>query len=222
MSKGRLAKLRRRPPRIEPRPRVLIVCEGEATELGYFRTMRREVHIRTLDIEFGESGAVPKTLVERAVAFKKEAQRLAKRSGDSNLLYDEVWCVFDRDTHPHLPEAFQQAQANSIKVAFSNPCFELWILLHFRDQRAHFDSAAARHACREFLPKYEKHVSYADLQPRYGSAIERAKQLDQWQESRGCSGENPSTTVYRLTERLHELGRAAQLARVSGSHRRDE
>jgi hypothetical protein len=149
--------------------------------------------------------------VERAVQLKKDAERDAKRERDSNVRYDEVWCVFDVDTHPNLPAALQQAAANGIYVALSNPCFELWILLHFEDHRAHIDPKAAGRACRKHLPDYQKHITYAELKAKYAEAVERAQALEAWQNSRGNAGGNPSTNVHTLTERLRGLGKSALL-----------
>jgi hypothetical protein len=61
---------------------------------------------------------------------------------------DEVWCVFDVDEHPKLAEARDQANANGIQLAVSNPCFELWLLLHFQEHRAH----AGGHAQGQVFP----------------------------------------------------------------------
>lgn len=208
--------LRRRKPRIERRDRILIVCEGRATEPDYFRSLRHELRAPIV-IEINDKSGVPKTVVERAVELKKEAEKNAKR--DSNLRYDEVWCVFDVDTHPNLPEALQQAAANGIHVALSNPCFELWILLHFEDQRADIDTRAAGSACRKHLPKYQKHITYAELRDQYPSAVDRSKALEAWQSSRGNAGGNPSTKVHTLTERLHSLGKRAFLAALDRGRR---
>jgi len=139
--------------------------------------------------------------------MKRAATRSARSKKDQNLEYDEVWCVFDIDEHPFLPDAKQQARDNQINTAISNPCFELWMLLRFQDQRAAIDRAHVQRECRRYLPAYEKDVPIAELLTRDGEAVGRARGLDAWQASRGCEGENPSTGVYRLTERIKELGR---------------
>src|ERR1039457_414615 len=139
--------LRRRRSFREPRARFLIVCEGEVTDPDYFDDMRRmERGIIELEIA---PGGVPKTVVERAVFMKKQSERDAKRRKDENHRYDSVWCVFDIDEHPFVPEAKQQTQANAINIAVSNPCFELWFLLHFQDQTAHIDRHKVQHMCRQ-------------------------------------------------------------------------
>jgi hypothetical protein len=198
--------LRRRRPFRNPLPRILIVCEGTRTEPGYFNELR---HTERIPIELvTRSGGVPKTLVQRAVELKNVAEKEAKSRKDDNLLYDEVWCVFDIDEHPAVPDARQQARDNGIELAISNPCFELWILLHFRNQRAHIGRAVVRRECAKYLPGYEKKVPFTKLHPNYDEAVQRALDLDAWQQTRGAQGSNPSTGVHKLTEKIKSFGQS--------------
>src|SRR5277367_1637370 len=141
--------LRRGGPFRKVKRRILIVCEGIVTERYYFNDLR--IQTKSLVELRIEPGGIPKTLVERAVEFKKAAEKAATRGKDDNLRYDSVWCVFDVDEHPFLAEAQQKADANGVKVAVSNPCFELWALLHFQDRRAHVDRREAQRLCREYI-----------------------------------------------------------------------
>ncbi len=196
--------LRRRRPFRNPLPRILIVCEGTRTEPSYFNELRHTDRI-PIDLEISPGG-VPKTLVQRAVELKTAAEKEAKTRKDENLLYDHVWCVFDIDEHLAVPDAKQQARDNDIELAISNPCFELWILLHFQDQRAHIDRAVVQRECAKYLPDYEKKVPFAKLHPNYDEAVQRALDLDAWQQTRGAEGSNPSTGVHKLTERIKSFG----------------
>jgi hypothetical protein len=192
--------LRRRRPYRNPHPRFLIVCEGTLTERGYFTAFRHaERSLINLEIS---PGGVPRTLVQRAIELRSEADQKAKNSKDENERFEHVWCVFDIDEHPGVLEAKQQARDNRIDVAISNPCFELWMLLHFQDQRAHIERHLLRQECGKFLPGYDKEVPFAKLHPRYGEALKRASDLDVWQTKRGLEGSNPWTGVYRLTEKI--------------------
>jgi hypothetical protein len=124
------------------------------------------------------------------------------------LRYDHVWCVFDVDEHPHIPDAKQQARDNGIELAISNPCFELWLLLHFQDQRSCIDRSALHHECVKHLPEYEKRIPFAKVHPNYQEAVRRAHALRAWQESRGCAEDtNPWTVVHELTELIFRHGR---------------
>jgi hypothetical protein len=147
--------------------------------------------------------------------MKRAAERDAKRHRDDNLRFDEVWCVFDVDEHPKLRDAEQQARAHRISLAISSPCFELWVLLHFRDHTAYIHRHDAQRACSQHIPNYNKSVLYSELRNGYEAAVRRAIALDKQHGSLGEEGSNPSTWVYRLTERLRELGRDNQLRRLS-------
>jgi len=181
------------------------------TEPSYLNGLKRKLQIRLVHIEVVPGGVDPKTLVDEAVDRKKEAERQARTQKDDNLKYDEVWCVFDVDVHQYVPEAKQKAEANKVNVAISNPCFELWLLLHFQDRGAHIERHQVQSLCRGHMPGYVKEVPFERLFPRYAEAVQRADALDHWQTTRGCAGENPSTGVHRLTERIMALGREEQL-----------
>ena len=176
------------------------------TEPRYFRALRSEYRNSLVEIEIDDRGGIPKTLVERAAQRKREAEREAKSQRDEFLLYDEVWCVFDVDDHPKLADARQQARDNGIQLAVSNPCFEIWALLHFRDQTAHIQRKAVRSRLKKHLPAYEKELPFDQLKPHYEDAVQRAERLDDRCERDGCPGANPSTGVHRLSERIRTEG----------------
>lgn len=203
--------LRRRKPRLEPRPRVLIVCEGKKTEPLYLTDVSREEEVRLVEIVIEKGAGTPKSVVERAVAMKRDAEKDAARRADNLLRYDEVWCVFDVDEHPMLKEAQQQARDNDVKLAISNPCIELWFVLHFQEQTAYIHRHDVQRICREHLKGYKKEPKYADLRDHYSEAVERSAKLDERHVRDGQPGANPSSSMYRLTERLRGLGRDQSL-----------
>lgn len=187
--------LRRRKPFREQLPRILIVCEGIVTEKRYFEHLGRAERISVQLTVKG--GGTPKALVEKALELK--------RADDD--LFDEVWCVFDIDEHPLVPEAKQQARDNGIQLAISNPCFELWALLHFQDQRAEIDRRQTQRLCRQHIAGYQKELPCDELERRHAVALDRATKLDQWQVDRDKAGGNPSTGVYVLVEKIKSLRR---------------
>ena len=60
-----------------------------------------------------------------------------------NRSFDEVWCIFDRDDHHRFDEATRVAKKAGIRTAISNPCFELWLILHARQQTAFISTSDA-------------------------------------------------------------------------------
>ena len=147
----------------------------------------QRVERRQVALNF-ESGMTPKTAVETAARLKRN--------------YDEVWCVFDIDSHPPVPDAKQQARDNNIKLAISNPCFELWALMHYQDQHAYISGAKLRQLCGKHMPGYKKRLRFLELFPHIEEAIRRAEELEQTHEGRGTAGENPSTGVHRLVRSI--------------------
>ncbi len=206
--------LRRRKPKMEPKPRVLIVCEGKVTEPSYFRGLKLAEQVRLVEVIIDDDGGTPKTLVERAVRRKKAADRAAKGARDDNLKFDEVWCVFDIDEHPKLTDARQQADANHILLAASNPCFELWLFLHFEYLSAWIHRHDIQSARKKHLAEYEKKIDFSVVVDHVDDAISRAEQLEKWQAERGCSGDNPSTTVHRLVKRIRSMSKSERLKQI--------
>ncbi len=140
-------------------PRELIACEGAKTEPGYLEQLKQaeRLPIRPIVVPTG----TPRTVVEKAVELKSCA--LASR--DASDYFEEVWRVFDIDLHPKVPDATQQAKAHGISPAVSNPCFELFVLLHFQDQTAPIHRHQAQSLCRKSMPGYQKRTGREGAAP---------------------------------------------------------
>lgn len=205
--RANLRGLSRRRASIEPRRRILVLCEGEETEPAYLAALSAEFRHPLVEIQVEGYGEDPKSLVERAVERKRQAERESRRRRDPGLPFDAIWCVFDVDDHTRLADARQQAQAHGIRLAISNPCFELWALLHFQEQTAFLNREKVRGSLKKHLPEYRKSLQFDRLWPGYEEAVQRAENLDRRCEERGCPGDNPSTGVYVLTERIRTDGR---------------
>jgi hypothetical protein len=194
--------IKRRGPTLQPRFRILVVCEGKKTEPGYLRRFQHHVSNPRVHIETLGPAGVPKTVVETAIAERDRAVSEAKRQRDDNLRWDEVWAVFDIDDHPGATEAQQLARTHGIQLAVSSPCFELWALLHFIDQHGHIERGPLRAALQRHLPRYDKELDFAAMHGGYQRAVARAGELDRAADQAGRPGRNPTTGVHRLTEAI--------------------
>lgn len=187
-------------PRLEnskkPVRKVLIVCEGEETEPNYFRAFR----VASSICKVNGTG-------HNTVSLVKEAQRLSKIEN-----YREVWCVFDKDsfTEASVKAAYVLAQSAGFKIAFSNECFELWYLLHYKYLDTQVSRAEYTKQLKKILGSYEKNsmAMYDTLLNKQSDAIKHAKKLNASHNvnTHPCNCK-PFTTVYELVERLNRLAR---------------
>ncbi|MFF5177227.1 RloB family protein [Micromonospora sp. NPDC000316] len=193
--------LRRRVGVRRPRKTIAIFCEGERTEPEYLEALKRQPAVRDvaavdLRIDTQHLGSVPLTLVRLAVGAK---ERAAREEGE----IDEFWCVFDVEwptNHPGLREALELASRYGIHTAVSNPCFELWLALHFQDHRAWLDNDAARRLRRSHDRQVDKGLKGADYMAHIQLAASRAAALEQWHADNGTRfpHDNPSSGMHRL------------------------
>jgi hypothetical protein len=178
----------------EIRETFLIVCEGVQTEPNYFRSFR----VLTATVEVYGCGANTRSLVDIAIRLSQQVD------------YDQVWCVFDRDSFPahNFNQALILAKQHNIKVAYSNEAFELWYLLHFN----YHDAALCRSDYSGKLTdclnsKYRKNGKnmYELLLPFQENAIRNAKALLAQYNQPNPLINNPSTTVHMLVEELNRF-----------------
>lgn len=188
---------RRRPAELAGRRRIQVFAEGEKTEahyVAYWHRLNRDRVVVTVDPFHGS----PRRLVEEAAKTRRQDRRQGRMA-------DEYWCVFDIDEHHKVDQAIDMAQANEIRLAISNPCIELWFILHFEDQTAHIDGSHAQRRSEAFLHCRKNLSSEAlvQLEERFEQAKERARKLDRKHELDGSPRrENPSSNIWELVDRI--------------------
>lgn len=184
-------------------PAILIVCEGSKTEPYYIDDMQRALRLTSMDVISGdESGTNPKSITDRAKEEFKKRQR-------DGLTKENVWCVFDRDDHEKVPDALIMAKDNGFNVCFSNPCFELWFLLHFENQTATIHRTAVEKKLKKMsnIPGYEKGMEgvYDKIKEEQLRAIGYAESLRTKHTGDGNKEtSNPSTTADKLIRFLYK------------------
>jgi hypothetical protein len=181
---------------------MLVLVEGSRTEKDYLTHWRRENRGNVI-VNIPDCHVGPLQLVERAEADKK--QQLYDARHGRGQPYDEIWCVFDVDEHAKFDEAVARAAKSDIRIAVSNPCFELWFILHYEDQTAHIERHPAQARSKE-LTKCKKILTtkaLEDLADRYQDAVKRAKALDKKHERDGSPARsNPSSGAWKLVDRI--------------------
>lgn len=194
--------LRRKVATRRPRKTLVVFCEGERTEPEYLGALKRQPSVRDvaavdLRIETRHGGgSVPRALVGMAIKARRKAM-------DEEAEIDEFWCVFDVEwprNHPGLGEALQQAHMNGIKLAVSNPCFELWLILHFQDHGSWLDNSQARRLRRQLDRSVGKGLEAAKYLPFTADAARRSAALERRHRQDGAvfPQDNPSSGMHRL------------------------
>ena len=188
-----------------PKRTVLVFCEGKRTEPEYLRALKRETGVRqvaSVDIRIRDktAGSAPLTLVGAAVEARG-------RSADEEGEVDEIWCVFDVEwpkNHPNLREAIVLARANDVNVAISNPCFELWLALHFDDQTAWLTTKDAVSLRRSHDGSSGKGLEGPTYMTRRDDAARRARLLESRHLGDGTEfpHDNPSSGMHKFLEAI--------------------
>ena len=155
MSRGKLPKGRpgRRRAR---RKRMLIECNGELTETGYFKHLLGELGISSslVMVDNGEKGRDPVALVRGAAKRAEADRREAKRESYDPYAY--VWAVTDSDYFENLAQAQKEARGKGVQLAITNPCFEVWLIDHMKECP---DSCSDTAACKKAAVQMDLVVS---------------------------------------------------------------
>lgn len=189
------SRLKRKKPTLSLKRRMYIFCEDQNAAPQYFTTLHAAS--RLFEIVVYPACGVPKTIVDKC---------LEKKSAFNRNSGDEAWAVFDRDAHEDYDASIDRCDASGVGVAVTNPCFELWILLH----QERFDKPDDRHQvqkrCSESMAEYDsQRKSLKDafsLISKIEIAEENARWLLQQRTAAGDSRDPPSTTVHVLTARI--------------------
>jgi hypothetical protein len=108
---------------------IVIASEDEYAVKQYFKVFQ-STRIQFIVLPTEEGRGAPKAVLERLDEYREEFD-----IGDG----DVFWLVTDCDHRVglnhirNLTDALRQCRQKGIDVALSNPCFDLWLLLHFAE-----------------------------------------------------------------------------------------
>ena len=183
----------------------VLVCEGRITEPRYFRAIRRARAGGGVAVQILEGVGVPMAVAKRAVATAGNGQNRGKKPAGSG---DRIWAVFDRDSHPEYEEAVALCERHGVEVARSDPCFELWLILHIEQYDKACSNDDVQRRLEALRPEYgrrgAKTLDFTALMDRVEKAEEHAAAQLQSRRQEGNPFGNPSTTVGRLTRAIRE------------------
>lgn len=190
----------------KPAPVIKVFCEGK-TEKLYLESLARHLRRTGVSVTIVGQQGVPSTIARKARDATRELEAKARRARGGFADNFEVWAVFDRDEHHCFDAAIQQCKANQIGLAWSNPCVELWALLHFRDQTAWIHRASCQRELSSVMPGYDhdKGATFVVEQmtdTARAQARRRAIVLHRRADDAQCETQNPTTALWKLVDVL--------------------
>ena len=199
----------------------VIAAEGQKTETKYFNDLKRlfrnpRIQVEVLQRpELQSSHSSPRDVITMLDGFRREYKLKAD---------DELWLLIDRDRQSwnkkQISEIAQLCHQKKYFLALSNPCFELWLLLHVKDfseySTGKLDELFRNPKVNKKRNLIEKEIIHATGSHNKSSlntkkymtkenilrAIEQAKELDETPEDRWP--EYLATRIYQLIEKLIE------------------
>lgn len=188
---------------LKPREKILIVCEGQQTEKDYFEYLKRKYKLSTAEVKVKEDGgSSPNSVFKDALKLYNDS--LEK----SQVAYDAVYCVYDQDEfsqHSDVKNKIKQ-QKNFNRI-FSNPCFEVWYLLHYNKSTKPFAKKGKKTASQQAKSQFEallKKNGKDYLECLFNNTDEAIKNA---KENSKQSIKNPYTNVYVLVEKMREISK---------------
>ena len=166
------------------KPNFFVFCEGE-TEIAYVKFLRSlyRVPIQVIPKK-GKSNISEDFIVKSKNEYVQTDQ-------------DKVFLMYDLDVDGML---VQLQKIPNAELLVSNPCVELWFLLHYQDQKSEISSDKCIKKLQKVSKEYKKGTLSEEekdvLAKNKDQALERAKKLVEFQ--------NPSTTIHRLLDLLKE------------------
>ena len=134
---------------------IVIATEGRKTEKRYFESScfkNSRVHIKVLPSE--NNNSAPNHVYLRIKEFCDNLQLKEDK--------DQFWIVLDKDRWKEATLILIQSETRKIKrfhlrMAISNPCFEIWLYLHIRDINSRPNNCkTAERMLREEIGAYNK------------------------------------------------------------------
>ena len=181
-----MASKREPSPSLRMRKIALVICEGE-TEVCYINLLKSWYKSPIRIISHIEGTKITPSLVEKRTKELKISQ------------WDKVhtFLMYDMDVQA-INEKIRKCKA---EMLLSNPCFEIWLLLHAKDQKAAIETDALIKELKKSAPVWKNYSKSAFTDPQKSFlndktdvAVTRAKKLREFL--------NPSTGIYKLIEML--------------------
>jgi len=187
----------------KPARTILIVTEGP-TEETYFKGLAdRNINIKI--VTKSRTRTKPHQIVDYCKIKMKEYDIDLKEG-------DVAFAVFDVDnnTDEDLSHAIRIAEKSKIRAIISNPCFEIWFLMHFRDcQIPLIDYDRIVEELNHHGLSYQKNKDYRTiLSPLKETDMRNSKRIAEESNLKTCKdffNTSYSTNVYEILDCIENI-----------------
>ncbi len=166
------------------KPNFFVFCEGE-TEIAYVKFLRSLYRVPIQVIPKKSKSNISEDYIERS---KNEYVRTGQ---------DRVFLMYDLDVDGLLEHLLKIPNA---ELLVSNPCIELWFLLHYQEQKVEITSEK----CIQKLHKVTKGYRKGGLSEEEKKVLAENRELAVDRAKKQAEYHNPSTTVFKLLEKLED------------------
>lgn len=193
------------------KPVILIVAEGNnQTEKNYFNSFRQSNGKYVLYVHGTGGPTDPQHMKEKLEALWSQYDMSAD-NGDFGYIVLDLDC--GKDNKANTIKSLKKDLGRHISFIVSNPCFEVWFLLHYRNStRSFMDSGKAIEELKKYIPDYEKKLDVSkDIAGYFNKALGDADRINKVYESENRdwpSNEcNPRTDVPIIFHVLQKIER---------------
>lgn len=186
---------------------INIACEGD-TEVCYFNDLNRELiklgFKNVLNIKAKKANRSCADGVVDCAEIYFSSKELRK--------YKKIYCVFDKDknTDEQIKKSIKLAKKINAEIIFSNPCFEIWFLSHYKNnikfiKTENLDNILKQNDKLGENYKSKKSNNYYRLKPKIQDAIKTSRKIYKGEKLKFELEGNPSTDVYKIIEFIESI-----------------
>lgn len=180
-----MSRKRKAPTGKKMKPTFFVFCEGKTEEL----------YVKYLKSKYRIPFEIDTQIAQNKITFNYIKNYKQNRFTHKK---DKTFLLYDIDA-PMMLDKLQKIDDTILLV--SNPCIELWYLLHYKEQKAELDC----NSCNKELEKRNRQYSKISIDAKLRvhldthqqKSVNRARKLEQYK--------NPSSTIYLLIDELERV-----------------
>lgn len=159
----------------------LIVTDAEKTEKNYFEEIKNIIpDVLKNDLQIKIYSNKP---LAKIIDFATEQRNKDER-------FRDIWLVFDRDEVKNFDKLIEDAKESKMNVAWSNPCFEIWLMSYFKNLE---NISTSKKCCDTFEKVFQDNTG-----KKYKKSEEKIYNIL-------CEKGNENKAIERSREKYHQV-----------------